>query len=200
MAHPLMPRATAIFLVENTALTFVQISEFCGLHPLEVQAIADGEAAIGIKARDPVTAGDIEASELQRCIADPTARLQMRLQIEAPSRKVRPGGRYTPMTKRQDKPDAILYLIRRYPELVDAQISRLLGTTKTTIKAVREGSHKEQSRLQPRDPVALGLCAAAEVEAELARLKPKVVPPPAAPAPAEQAGADAGPATGDSAG
>ncbi|MGH6717955.1 MAG: cell cycle transcriptional regulator TrcR, partial [Alphaproteobacteria bacterium] len=172
MAHPLMPRATAVWLVENTALTFEQISEFCGLHPLEVQAIADGEAAIGIKARDPVTAGDIEAGEIERCVADAKARLRMRAQIEAPSKKPRRGGRYTPMTKRQDKPDAILYLVRRYPDLADAQISRLLGTTKATIKSVREGSHKDHSRLQPRDPVALGLCGAAEIEAELARLRP----------------------------
>ncbi|MEX2650183.1 MAG: cell cycle transcriptional regulator TrcR [Alphaproteobacteria bacterium] len=187
MAHPLMPMATAVWLVENTALTFEQISDFCGLHPLEVQAIADGEVAVGIKALDPVQSGQIEPGEIERCLADPSARLSLRKHVEAPPPKTRRGGRYTPVTKRQDKPDAILFLVRRHPDLADAQISRLLGTTKATIKAVREGTHKESTRLTPRDPVLLGLCSAAELAAELARLKPKVVkaapPAPTAEAP-----------------
>jgi hypothetical protein len=175
MAHPLMPMATAVWLVENTALTFEQISDFCGLHLLEIQAIADGEVAVGIKALDPVQSGQLEPGEIERCLADAGARLRLRLQVEAPLPKTRRGGRYTPVTKRQDKPDAILFLVRRHPDLADAQISRLLGTTKATIKAVREGTHKESARLAPRDPVLLGLCSAAELAAELARLKPKVV-------------------------
>jgi hypothetical protein len=176
MAHPLMPMATAVWLVENSGLTFEQISDFCGLHPLEVQAIADGEVAVGIKALDPVQSGQIDPGEVERCLADPKARLTLRKQIDMPGSKTRRGGRYTPVTKRQDKPDAILFLVKRHPDLSDAQISRLLGTTKTTIKAVREGSHKDAQRLTARDPVALGLCSAADLAGELARLKPKVVP------------------------
>lgn len=187
MAHPLMPMATAVWLVENTGLTFEQISEFCGLHPLEVQAIADGEVAVGIKALDPVQSGQIEPGEVERCVADPKARLQLRKQVETPGSKTRRGGRYTPVTKRQDKPDAILFLVKRHPDLTDAQISRLLGTTKSTIKSVREGTHKDASRLTARDPVALGLCSPAELAAELARLKPKVVPAAPKPEPAEEA-------------
>ena len=193
MAHPLMPMATAVWLVENTGLTFEQISEFCGLHQLEVQAIADGEVAVGIKALDPVQSGQIDPGEIERCLADPKARLTMRKQIETPGLKTRRGGRYTPVTKRQDKPDAILFMTKRHPDLTDAQISRLLGTTKATIKAVREGTHKDAARLTARDPVALGLCSAADMAAELARLKPKVVQAPKA-EPAEA------PATGDAAG
>lgn len=199
MAHPLMPMATAVWLVENTALTFEQISDFCGLHPLEIQAIADGEVAVGIKALDPVQSGQIEPGEVERCLADPSARLQLRKQIDTPGKKGRRGGRYTPVTKRQDKPDAILFLIRRHPDMADAQISRLLGTTKSTIKAVREGTHKESARLTPRDPVALGLCSAAEVAAELARLKPKVVKAEAAAVAAPHAG-EPEPASGEAAG
>ncbi len=187
MAHPLMPMATAVWLVESTALTFEQIADFCGLHPLEVQAIADGEVAVGIKALDPVQSGQLEPGDVEHCLADPSARLKLRRQVEAPPPKTRRGGRYTPVTKRQDKPDAILFLVRRHPDLADAQISRLLGTTKATIKAVREGSHKDGARLTPRDPVLLGLCNAAELASELARLKPKVIK--AAPEPAQAAAA-----------
>jgi hypothetical protein len=185
MAHPLMPLATAVWLVENTALTFEQIAEFCGLHPLQVQGIADGEVAVGIVGLDPVQNGQLEPGEIERCLADAKARLRLRPQIEQLPGRVRRGGRYTPVTKRQDKPDAILYLIRHHPSLADAQISRLLGTTKATIKAIREGSHKSSAKLSPRDPVALGLCTSEEIEAELARTRAKTEEP-AAPAPAAE--------------
>ncbi|MSP82823.1 MAG: DUF1013 domain-containing protein [Alphaproteobacteria bacterium] len=171
MAHPLMPLATAVWLVEHTALTFEQIAEFCGLHPLQVQGIADGEVAVGIVGLDPLTNGQLDPGEIERCVADPKARLRLRAAIEHLPGRVRRGGRYTPMTKRQDKPDAILFLVRRYPTLADAQISRLLGTTKATIKAIREGTHRTSSKLLQRDPVSLGLCSNEELEAELSRIR-----------------------------
>ena len=191
MAHPLMPMATAVWLVENTALTFQQIAEFCGLHPLEVQAIADGEVAVGIVGLNPVDSGQIEPDELKRCLADPTARLKLKPQPVELAPKGR-RGRYTPVTKRQDKPDAIAFVLKRYPTLSDSQISRLLGTTKSTIAAVRDGAHKDSQRLAPRDPVALGLCTAEEIQAALARSKPKGEAAPAAQAaPAAAAEAEA---------
>jgi hypothetical protein len=178
-----MPLATAVWLVENTALTFEQIAEFCGLHTLQIQGVADGEVAVGIVGLDPVANGQIEPGEIERCLADPKARLRLRPQIEQLPGRVRRGGRYTPVTKRQDKPDAILYLVRRHTTLSDAQISRLLGTTKATIKAIREGTHRSSSKLTQRDPVALGLCTSEELDRELARVRTKAEEPALAPAP-----------------
>ena len=169
MAAPLMPKATAVWMVENTALTFQQIGDFCGLHALEVQGIADGEVAQGIKGLDPVGNGQLTAEELERCAQDPTARLSMRrADIPLPQKRSK-GPRYTPLSKRQDKPDAISYLVRHFPELTDAQISRLLGTTKPTITAVRERSHWNSANIRPRDPVILGLCRQFDLDEATAR-------------------------------
>ena len=159
MAQLLMPKATAVWLVENTTLTFDQIAEFCHLHPLEVQGVADGEVAVGIVGLDPVTNGQLTREEIARCEGDPKARLQMAKQtIPLPAPRTK-GPRYTPVSKRQDKPDAVAWLVRHHPELTDAQISKLIGTTKQTIAAVRDRSHWNAPNLRPRDPVLLGLCS-----------------------------------------
>lgn len=164
MAQPLMPKATAVWLVENTALTFTQIAEFCGLHELEVQAIADGEVAIGMQGLDPTASGQLTKEEIARAEADPNARLTI-LEPSVPLPKARQkGARYTPISKRQDRPDAISWLLRNYPELSDAQICRLIGTTKPTIVSVRERSHRNISNIKPQSPVYLGLCSAADLE------------------------------------
>ena len=158
MTAPLMPKATAVWLVENTALTFAQIADFCKLHTLEIQGIADGEVAIGIKGLDPVANGQLESGEIERCAADPQARLKPKKSTHpAPAARTK-GPRYVPVSKRQDKPDGIAYLLRFYPELSDAQISKLIGTTKPTINAIRDRSHWNISNIRPKDPVTLGLC------------------------------------------
>jgi hypothetical protein len=160
MATPqlLMPKATAVWLVENTTLTFEQIGAFCNLHPLEVQGIADGEVAIGIVGLDPTTNGQLTKEEIERCEKDGTERLKMaKVAIPLPLTRSK-GPRYTPVSKRQDKPDAVAWLVRHHPELTDAQISRLIGTTKQTIAAVRDRTHWNSANLRPRDPVLLGLC------------------------------------------
>ena len=164
MAQPLMPKATAVWLVDNTALTFEQISNFCGLHTLEVQAIADGEVATGMQGLDPTLNGQLSKEEIVRCEADPAARMGMS-KPSVPLPKVRQkGARYTPISKRQDRPDAIAWLIKAHPELSDAQISRLIGTTKPTINAVRDKTHHNTPNLTPQSPVFLGLCSGADLE------------------------------------
>lgn len=174
MPLPLMPKATAVWLVENTALTFEQIGDFCGLHKLEVQAIADGEVATGIIGLDPVANAQLDANEIKRCENDPRARLKM-LHSDLPQPVARTKGpRYTPVSKRADKPDAIAYLVKTYPELLDAQIARLLGTTKDTIAKVRERSHWNASNIKPRSPVLLGLCKQIDLDAQLKRAQRRV--------------------------
>lgn len=141
MPLPLMPKATAVWLVENTALTFEQISEFCGMHSLEVQAIADGEVAIGMQGCDPIADGELTQEEIDRCSADPNARLKS-AERRVPIPEARPkGARYTPVSKRQDRPDAIAWLLKNYPELSDSQVCKLVGTTKPTIDKVRDRTH-----------------------------------------------------------
>jgi hypothetical protein len=153
-----MPKATAVWLVDNTTLTFEQIAAFCGLHPLEVQGIADGEVAIGIQGQDPLTNHQLTKEELERCQGDPTARLKMAEQdLPQPAKRTK-GPRYTPVAKRQDKPDGIAWLLRHHPELKDSQIAKLIGTTKNTIQSVRDRSHWNSPNIRPRDPVLLGLC------------------------------------------
>ena len=172
MAQLLMPQATAVWLVDNTSLSFQQIAEFCGLHPLEVPAIADGEVATNIVGQNPVLSGQVTAEEIARCEADTTAKIQMRERIDLP--KLKPvKGRYTPVAKRQDKPDAIAYLLKRFPQLADAQIVRLIGTTKQTIAQVRDGSHRNAEEIAPKDPVQLGLCSAKELNAEIEKANAK---------------------------
>ena len=164
MAHPLMPKATAVWLVENTALTFEQISAFCSLHELEVQAIADGEVATGMQGLDPIAGGELTQEELDRCAADPNARLEMaNPKIPLPKARTK-GARYTPLSKRQDRPDAIAWLVRNHPEFTDSQISKLIGTTKPTINAIRERSHWNMPNIKPQNPVNLGLCSSDDLE------------------------------------
>lgn len=169
MATLLMPKATAVWLVENTTLSFEQISEFCQMHKLEVQAIADGEVAVGIVGLDPIASGQLTAEEIKRCEGDPRARLKM-VKSDLPPVTVRSKGpRYTPIAKRSEKPDAIAYLIKNYPELQDSQIARLLGTTKDTIAKVRDRSHWNASNIKPQNPVLSGLCKQVDLDAALKR-------------------------------
>jgi uncharacterized protein len=171
MAAPLMPKATAVWLVENTALTFDQIADFCGLHPLEIQAIADGEVANQMQGLDPVANGQTTAEEIKRCQADPHARLKLSPQALPPRVVKHRGPRYTPIAKRQDKPDAISYLLKSHPELSDAQITKLIGTTKPTIAAVRDRTHWNSPNIKPRHPVGLGLCTLQELEDAISRAR-----------------------------
>lgn len=158
MAFPLMPKATAVWLVDNTTLTFDQIAEFCGLHPLEVQALADGDVGAGIIGSSPIASGELTQDEIARCEKTSTARLKM-IKNDLPKPKSRAKGpRYTPVAKRAEKPNAILFLIRKYPEMTDAQICRLIGTTKPTVKSIRDKNYPTFMSLKPQDPVMLGLC------------------------------------------
>ena len=171
MAHPIMPKATAVWLVEQTALTFGQIGEFCGLHELEVQAIADDDVAIGMQGMDPIASGELTSDEIERCTADPNASLKMAKPAIPQPRARQKGARYTPLSKRQDRPDAIAWLLKNYPELSDAQISRLIGTTKPTINAIRDKSHWNTPNIKPQNPVNLGLCSGEDLEKVVARAR-----------------------------
>lgn len=165
----LMPKATAVWLVDNTALSFDQIAQFCSLHPLEVKAIADGESAQGIKGMDPIITGQLTRDEIARAEKDPNHRLKLsEPKVRVPESK-RKGPRYTPLSKRQDRPNAILWLVRNHPELKDAQISRLVGTTKSTIEQIRERKHWNSANLAPMDPVTLGLCSQIDLDLEVQR-------------------------------
>ncbi len=165
----LMPKATAVWLVDNTALSFDQIAAFCKLHPLEVKAIADGEASQGIKGLDPVITGQISREEIAKGEADPYYRLKLSdPKVRVPEAK-RKGPRYTPLSKRQDRPNAILWLVRNHPELKDAQISRLVGTTKSTIEQIRNRTHWNSASLTAMDPVTLGLCSQIDLDLEVDR-------------------------------
>ena len=176
MAHPLMPRATAVWLVENTSMTFGQIAAFCGLHELEIQAIADGEVAVGMVGLDPIANGQLSQAEIDRCQADPTLRLQLaKADIPMPAARTK-GPRYTPVTKRGDKPDAIAWLLKQHPELSDAALCRLIGTTKPTINAVRNRTHWNAPNIKPRNPVLLGLCSQVDLDEALSKVK-RVLPP-----------------------
>ena len=170
-AAPLMPKATAVWLLDNTALSFDQIAEFCKLHPLEVKAIADGDAAQGIKGLDPILTGQLSRDEIAQAEANPERRLKLseaKVAIPQPERGKK-GPRYTPVSRRQDRPNAILWLVRNHPELKDSAIMRLVGTTKSTIQAIRERTHWNASNLQPMDPVTLGLCSQIDLDLEVHR-------------------------------
>jgi len=165
-----MPKATAVWLVENTALSFDQIADFCKLHPLEVKAVADGDAAQGIKGLDPLQTGQLTREEIAKGEADPNYRLQLlTAKVRLPEAGRKKGPRYTPVSRRQDRPNAILWLLRNHPELKDAAIMRLVGTTKSTIQAIRERPHWNPATLQPMDPVTLGLCSQLDLDMEVAR-------------------------------
>ncbi|MGB0087099.1 MAG: cell cycle transcriptional regulator TrcR [Rhodomicrobiaceae bacterium] len=166
--RPLMPKATAVWLVENTALTFEQVAEFCGLHVLEVKGIADGDVAHGIKGMDPISSGQLTREEIDRAQKDPDYRLQVaKSKVDMPQVKTKRAPKYTPLSRRQDRPNAILWLLRHHPELRDSQIMRLVGTTKPTIEAIRERTHWNSANLQPQDPVALGLCSQIDLDTEV---------------------------------
>jgi hypothetical protein len=167
MTQPLMPHATAAWLVDNSSLSFTQIADFCGLHVLEVQAIADDTAATKLTGRDPIRSGELTHEEIEKGQADPDYALQMH---KAPDPVTRTKGpRYTPVSKRQDKPDGINWIIRNHPEVSDGQISKLIGTTRTTIAAIRDRSHWNMANIQPKDPVTLGLTSQRELDAAVAK-------------------------------
>lgn len=169
--YPLMPHATASWLVDNTALTFEQIAEFCGLHVLEVQAMADDLAGAKYTGRDPVHSGELTQAEIDRGQASPDYKLKMQKAPLSVSRTK--GPRYTPVSKRQDKPDGIAWILRNHPEISDAQVSKLIGTTRTTIAAIRDRTHWNISNINPKDPVTLGLCSQRELDAMVARAAKK---------------------------
>lgn len=171
MTLPLMPKATAVWLVENTALSFEQIAEFCGMHPLEVQGMADGEVSGGIRGLDPMAGGQLTLEEIQRCEKDPKARLAIMSTAKQYISNKTKGSRYTPVARRQDKPDAIAWLIKHYPAMTDAKIAKLVGTTKNTIQAVRGKTHWNSGNIKPRDPVLLGLCTQTHLDAAVAGIK-----------------------------
>ncbi|HRK17758.1 MAG TPA: DUF1013 domain-containing protein [Hyphomicrobiaceae bacterium] len=167
---PLMPKATAVWLVENTSLSFDQIAEFCGLHPLEVKGIADGDVAQGIKGTDPITNGQLTREEIKRAEQDPKQKLRLaELKVTLPTVKSKRGPRYTPVSRRHDRPNAVLWLLKNHPELKDAQIMRLVGTTKPTIASIKDRSHWNTANLVPQDPVTLGLCSQTDLDAEVAK-------------------------------
>lgn len=167
--RPLMPKATAVWLVENTGLSFDQIAEFCGLHPLEVKGIADGDVAQGIKGMDPVTSSQLTREEIARAEKDPAHKLVLaESKVELPAQaQTRKGPRYTPVSRRHDRPNAVLWLLRNHPELKDSQIMRLVGTTKPTIGQIRDRTHWNSAQLTPQDPVTLGLCSQLDLDAEV---------------------------------
>ncbi len=174
----LMPKATAVWLVDNTALSFDQIADFCKLHPLEVSAIADGDSAQGIKGLDPISTGQLNRDEIAKGEGDSNYKLKLvesKVRVPKAKRKV---PRYTPLSKRQDRPNAILWLVRNHPELKDAQVSRLVGTTKATIEQIRNRTHWNAPNLVPMDPVTLGLCSQIDLDLEVHKAA-KNIPAPA---------------------
>ena len=179
-AAPLMPKATAVWLLDNTALSFDQIAEFCKLHPLEVKAIADGDAAQGIKGLDPIQTGQLSREHIAEAEAHPDMRLKLtEPKVVMPSHdRSKKGPRYTPVSRRQDRPNAILWLVRNHPELKDSAIMRLVGTTKSTISSIRDRTHWNSANLSPMDPVTLGLTSQIELDLEVSRAN-KEKPTPA---------------------
>ena len=176
MEYPLMRKATAVWLLDNTTLTFRQIATFCGLHELEVSGIADGEVAGGIRGIDPIINSQLTADEIKKCEANEELDLQLYKNPAAVGEKKSRGPKYTPLSKRQDKPAAIAWLVKFHPEITDGQISRLIGTTKNTIKAIRERTHWNINSLTPTDPVILGLCKQIELQKVLDKIPKKESP------------------------
>jgi len=167
---PLMPKATAVWLIDNTTLTFEQIAEFCGLHPLEVKGIADEDVAKGIKGQDPIVAGQLSREQIEAAEKDSSRRLKMAPpKYKLPPVKLKKAPRYTPVSKRQDKPDAVYWILRNHPEFTDADIIKLIGTTKATIQKIRERSHWNATNIKAVDPVTLGLCSQLELDLAVTR-------------------------------
>ena len=179
-AAPLMPKATAVWLLDNTALSFDQIAEFCKLHPLEVKAIADGDAAQGIKGLDPIVTGQLTREQIAEAEKNPESRLKLtEPKVAVPTaERSKKGPRYTPVSRRQDRPNAILWLVRNHPELKDSAIMRLVGTTKSTIASIRDRTHWNSANLTPMDPVTLGLASQIDLDLEVQRAN-KEKPSPA---------------------
>lgn len=182
---PLMPLATAVWLIENTSLSFDQIADFCRLHPLQVKGIADGDVAIGVRGINPITNNQLTREELDKAQADAECRMKLSHAKTIVAEKPRKGPRYTPVSKRQNRPDAILWMVRNHPEVSDAQIAKLLGTTKSTIQSVRDRSHWNSQNITPQDPVGLGLCSQIDLDnlvrkaaARKAKLHPTMDPGP----------------------
>ena len=165
MGKPIMAKATAVWLVDNTTLTFKQVADFCDLHELEVQGIADGDVAAGVKGFDPISNNQLTQEDIEAGEKNPLHKLKLKFYAAAAGEQKRRGPRYTPLSKRQDRPASILWLVKFHPELTDAQISKLIGTTKPTIQALRERTHWNINNIQPIDPVALGLCKQSELDA-----------------------------------
>ena len=173
MAKPIMAKATAVWLVDNTTMNFKQIADFVGMHELEIQGIADGDVAAGVKGFDPITNNQLTQEEIDAAQADPRHKLALKFNASAQGEEKRRGPRYTPLSKRQDRPASILWLVKFHPELTDGQVSKLVGTTKPTIQAIRERTHWNISNIQPIDPVALGLCKQSELDAAVQKAAAK---------------------------
>lgn len=173
MALPLMPKATAVWLIDNTTLDFKQIAAFTGLHELEVNGIADGEVAVGVKGFDPIANKQLTTEEIKRVEGNPRTKLELMYNPASEGELKRKGPRYTPLSKRQDRPAAIAWLVKFHPELTDGQISKLVGTTKPTIMAIRERTHWNIGNIQPIDPVALGMCRQIELDTVVAKAAAK---------------------------
>lgn len=178
--RPLMPIATAVWLIDNTSLSFDQIAEFCGLHPLQVKGIADGDVGAGVRGIDPITTHQLTRDEIEKAQDDENYRLKISKPKTIVADKPRKGPKYTPVSKRQNRPDAIAWIVRNHPEISDAQVAKLLGTTKTTIQSVRDRTHWNSSNIQPQDPVGLGLCTQVDLDAvvrKAAAKRAKMFPP-----------------------
>ena len=170
MNLPLMPKATAIWLVENTSLSFRQIANFCGMHELEIKGIADGEVGAGIKGLNPITNNQLTKEEIERCSNDSDLELKIITnEISAKTEQSKKKKKYTPLSKRQDRPDAVYWLIRNHPELKDSQVARLVGSTKSTIDAIRNRTHWNMANIRPQDPIGLGLCRQIELDEAIAK-------------------------------
>ena len=179
MATPLMPKATAVWLVENTTLSFEQIADFCGMHPLEIQGIADGEVATGIMGQNPIEAGELSSEEIAKAEGDENYRMVMSSHALAHMKMAKAkkkGARYTPVARRQDKPEAIAYILKNHPYIPDSQIIKLIGTTKKTIDSIKERSHWNIANIKPKDPVLLGLCMQTQLDAVAEKFRPAGAP------------------------
>ncbi|WP_193188487.1 DUF1013 domain-containing protein [Nisaea sediminum] len=177
MAQPLMPKATAVWLIDNTALSFEQIADFCGLHALEVQAIADGEVSYGIQGIDPILNGQVAREEIDKAQADPNYRMKLQVSTLPKPQARSKGPKYVPVSKRGDKPDAIAWLVKHHPELKDAQVAKLVGTTKDTINKVRDRTHWNSQNITARHPVLLGLCSQMDLDQAVTKAGGTAAPP-----------------------
>ena len=182
MPTPLMPKATAVWLVENTKLTFEQIGDFCGMHPLEIQGIADGEVAVGIMGQNPMDMGELSKEEIEKAEANPDYRMVMSEKAvqHMKMNKSKKGARYTPVARRQDKPEAIAWILKNHPYIPDSKIVRLIGTTKKTIDSIRERTHWNINNIKAKDPVLLGLCMQTHLDALVTKFRPANAPEPSA--------------------